>query len=428
MTKGLTIARSFYEAGHNVIGADFEPGGALACGHLSKSISKFMPLRPPQSGADPYIGSLLGIIKEEGVDLWVSCSGVASALEDGEAKEIIEARTSCKAIQFDMRTTQMLHEKHSFMEHTKEIGLTVPDTHYITSQQAVEGTLSKAPNDRKYIMKPVGMDDANRGDMTLLSRSTTAESIVHLSKLSISEKSSWILQEYIRGPEYCTHALVVRGQVKLFVACPSAELLMHYEALPFESKLYQAMLSFTQRYASKGGESFTGHLSFDFMIDQGQMDGPHSIRDGEEPTLYPIECNPRAHTAVVLFNGTLDMPDAYLSLLDSSSESQLQSNIVTPQYADKYFWIGHDFVELLILPILSVLLMRPRASTSRLPGQSLKFANHLLYWRDGTFERWDPVPWWMLYHVYWPMRFWQSLMSGKAWSRINVSTTKVFER
>ncbi|KAK5170479.1 uncharacterized protein LTR77_005067 [Saxophila tyrrhenica] len=429
MTKGLVIARSFYEAGHNVVGADFEPSGALACGRFSRSISEFLPLRPPKagSGAGPYIESLLSIIKSEGVDLWVSCSGVASALEDGEAKEIIEARTSCKAIQFDMRTTQTLHEKHSFMQHTKDIGLTVPDTHYIASREAVDDALKKAPEGRKYIMKPVGMDDANRGDMTLLPRPSTVETAAHLSKLRISEKSSWILQQYISGPEYCTHSLVVKGQVKAFVACPSAELLMHYEALPSDSKLHRAMLDFTLQYARNGGESFTGHLSFDFMIDQNQMDGPHSVREGMTPTLYPIECNPRAHTAVVLFNETQGMPSAYLSVLDAPPADWTGIDIVTPHSSDKYFWIGHDLVELLLLPLVSLLLMQPAASLSDLASGFSTFVNHVLYWRDGTFERWDPLPWWCLYHIYWPMRFLQSFNSGKGWSRINVSTTKMFE-
>jgi hypothetical protein len=427
MSKGLSIARSFYEAGHNVIGADFEAGGAIACGHFSRCISKFLPLRPPKSGAGPYMDSLLKIIKDEGIDLWVSCSGVASALEDGEAKEIIEARTPCRAIQFDMRTTQTLHEKHLFMQHTKDIGLAIPDTHYITSHQAVQDALSKAPGDRKYIMKPVGMDDANRGDMTILPRPTVEETAAHLAKLKISEKSSWILQQYIRGSEYCTHSLVVKGDVKAFVACPSAELLMHYEALPSDSKLHKAMLEFTKQYASAGGEAFTGHLSFDFMVDEAQMDGLHSIRDSEDPILYPIECNPRAHTAVVLFNGTPGMPDAYLSLLGSSPKAQDSDEILLPERSDKYFWIGHDLVELLILPILALLLRQPHTSVSELHSNFTTFANHALYWRDGTFERWDPIPWWLLYHVYWPMKFWQSLATGKGWSRMNVSTTKMFE-
>lgn len=43
---------------------------------------------------------------------------------------------------------------------------------------------------------------------------------------------------------------------------------MHYEALPPESALSRAMLQFTRVFAAKSGDDFTGHLSFDFLMDE----------------------------------------------------------------------------------------------------------------------------------------------------------------
>jgi catechol O-methyltransferase len=45
------------------------------------------------------------------------------------------------------------------------------------------------------------------------------------------------------------------------------------------------------------------------------------------------------------------------------------------------------------------------------------------------FEVWDPLPFWWLYHVYWPAVFWGRACGGGSgrWSRVNVSTGKVFE-
>jgi len=421
MTKGLALARLFYEAGHNVIGADFEPNGALVCGRVSKSITKFYPLQKPtpRGGSAPYIQGLLDIILKDRVDLWVSCSGVASAVEDGEAKEIVEARTKCRAIQFDVKTTQMLHEKHTFIEHTESIGLTIPETHTITSRAQLEEVLHHAPPDRKYIMKPIGVDDANRADMTLLPRPEQSETSKHVARLRISEDLPWICQQFIRGSEFCTHALVVKGKVKAFVACPSAELLMHYEALPAKTALSKAMLRFTQHYAAKGGDSFTGHLSFDFLVEDEAMTDPEKI------VLYPIECNPRAHTAVALFEGTTSMVDAYLSLLQSSRVSNGASTIVTPLRNDKYYWIGHDFMVYFLLPLYKLLTLN--SSIADFMKDLQFFITHFLFWKDGTFEIWDPLPWWWLYHIYWPMRFLTCIRTGQKWSRINVSTTKMFE-
>lgn len=418
MSKGLFLARAFHLAGHNVIGADFEPGGALSIGRVSKAISRFYHLRAPtgQGASTTYVEDLLRIILAEKIDLWVSCSGVASAVEDGQAMEIIESRTPCKAIQFNIEMTQILHEKHTFIEYAAKCGLVVPDTHTITSRADVEQVLRKAPPSRRYIMKTIGVVDAVRGDMTLLPKASHEQTLKHLQHLPISEDCPWILQQFIKGAEFCTHSVVINGQVKAFLACPSAELLMHYEMLPPDSALSLAMLAFTKKMAAVAGEGFTGHLSFDFMVDEQDL-------KSAEPVLYPIECNPRAHTAIVLFTGTHRMVDAYMSLLDGDETEEVIVPAQTGGY--RYYWTGHDLLTKFVLPVVGVVTMR-----MGLRGAVREFTAllaHLLLWRDGTWELWDPMPWWWLYHVYWPLRFWHCLRTEVEWTRINVSTTKMFE-
>ncbi|KAF2214435.1 hypothetical protein CERZMDRAFT_110740 [Cercospora zeae-maydis SCOH1-5] len=420
MTKALVLARAFHRAGHTVIGADFEPG--FACGRFSTALNKFYTLRKPSSkSSGPYVQSLLDVILKEKVDLWVSCSAVASAVEDGEAKEIVESRTACKAVQFDVATTTMLHEKDKFIERTRELGLTIPETTTITRQSQVENALQNAPKGRKYIMKTIAMDDKARGDiMTLLPKDgDPRETSKYLDRLQISPREPWILQQFILGEEFCTHALVINGRVRAFVACPSAELLMHYRALPSDSALSQAMLQFTETYAAAGGEGFTGHLSFDFLVEDPAEKKPEKI------VLYPIECNPRAHTAVCLFNRAEDMVHGYLELLDGVSQKDGPDWFASPVRNDAYYWVGHDFVTLVLVPLVGVATLQ--LSARELIRSVATFAVHLLTWKDGTYELWDPLPWFMLYHVYWPMQFLGCLREGRKWSRINVSTTKMFE-
>ncbi|TKA22439.1 hypothetical protein B0A50_07982 [Salinomyces thailandicus] len=440
MTKGLALARVFYAAGHNVIGADFEPAYLpTACGRTSRALKVFRKLTKPVGGREgqaKYTQDILNIIRKDKVDIWVSCSGVASAVEDGMAKEMVETVTKCKAVQYDVVNTKKLHEKHSFMEYTKSIGLPIPDTQTVTSKAAALKYLDDTSGTgRKYIMKYVGTDDAVRGDMTLLPLSTPAQTKAHISKFQISEDRPWILQQYIRGPEYCTHSLVVKGEVKAFVACPSSELLMHYQALPTDSGLSRSMLRFTQEYAAAGGPSFTGHLSFDFLVEMS--DAEKGLRDpAANVKLYPIECNPRAHTAVCLFNDTPELVDGYLALLSpkgaaSSSTSKtatpngLAPQPIFPNSPKKYYWLGHDLVALVITPLLS-LFHREGSSFVEIFESLATFAEHLFGWHDGTFEVWDPLPAWWLYHVYWPYQFLMALLQGKKWSRVNVSTCKTF--
>ena len=422
MSKGLTLARMFYEAGHNVIGVDFEPSDILVCGRFSKALSKFYRAQTLQGthASAHYAQELLDIVTKEKVDLWVSCSGVASAVEDGIAKGVVERQSDCKCIQFDVKTTSTLHEKHTFIEETRRLGLPTPETHNVTSRSAVHNVLNRT--EKKYILKSVGMDDAYRGDMTLFPRRTTSETYRHIASLPISPQKPWVLQQYVRGKEYCTHALVVDGKVKVFVACPSLELLMHYEALPSSSALSKAMYKFTEAFASRSDGGITGHLSFDFLLEES------ATEQGIEGILRPIECNPRAHTAVVLFRGkSAEMAKAYEDALQPEVNGITESYepaTVTPIEPPGFYWIGHDLVTLLLDPLFR-LLTREMTLTAFLRN-CLTLLEHLLFWKEATFEVWDPLPWWWLYHVYWPGRFLLCILQRKKWDRINVSTTKMF--
>lgn len=446
-TKGLFLARSFYEAGHDVIGADVEPHGVPVSGRYSRSVRKFYSLAQPNAkdGFTYYLHHLLRIIQREKVDLWVSCSGVASAVEDAQAKEIIERRSDCVAIQFDVATTSTLHEKLTFIQRARELDLPVPETHEVTSRTAVHKILhSPAASKKKYIMKSVGVDHAFQADRTLLPRRTTSETYNHVSVIPISSSSPWILQEYIRGQKYCTHALVINNAVKAFVACPSTENLMHYEALP-RSALSLAMRRFTQEFARRSPSGMTGHLNFEFMVQEAVSE------KGLELTLRALACNPRVHTAVVLFSShSQALAEAYLSALrpwqpkmngslaemphlldhdesfdapapEAEAEIPDLSIITPPDHPPKYYWIGHDMVTLLFLPFFK----RPFSILVYIHNV-ITLLQHILFWNDAVFANWDPLPWWWLYHVYWPGVFLASMWTGRKWSQVDISTGEVF--
>ncbi|KAL8902555.1 MAG: hypothetical protein Q9207_004591 [Kuettlingeria erythrocarpa] len=393
MTKGLALARLFYEAGHDVIGADFEPYGVPACGRYSRSLNRYYRLPKPddENGSAPYVHTLLRVVKQDKVDLWVSCSGVASAVEDGQAKEVIERRSSCRAIQFDVATTSTLHEKNTFIEETQRLGLPVPETHHVTSRDAVHKVLHQTKR-KSFIMKSVGVDDAVRGDMTLLPRRTVSQTYDHVARIPISNEKPWVLQQYIKGKEYCTHSLVINGEVKVFVACPSAELLMHYEALPSDSALSRAMLAFTREFVDRSGKNMTGHLSFDFLVDENVTE------KGAELVLNPIECNPRAHTAVALFaRQGQEMAKAYLSLLKADmingnghALGAAEEPIVLPLKPAKYYWVGHDLVNLVLLPVLRLVLGQAQLSEVRSSYQ--RRSGFLMCDRLGFSLRWFKTP------------------------------------
>lgn len=446
MTKGLTLARAFWLCGHRVVVADFD---AHRCGlwtpwkgwsiyTFSYAFRPVYSLRRPRvaegmSEAEmerqrqDYVDDICNIVLDEWVDLWVSCSGVASAVEDAMVMEALStARRGCACIQFDVPTTSTLHEKSTFIRYTRDLGLLVPETHDVLSQSDVLRALAaskKADPARKFILKPVGMDDANRGNMTLLPLAQPWETEAYVRKLPISKDRPWILQQFIHGGrEYCTHSVVVCGRVKVFTACPSSELLMHYQKLAEIDPLALQMYHFTKTFAEAASSErphFTGHLSFDFMAED----------DGNGGTLlYAIECNPRAHTAVALFAEPgaemRMMVKAYISAIDGQHADESPNVVAPPMRVSSRYWIGHDLVTLVLLPVLKLLTLR--LGIGQLVGSVMQLLDHLLHWKDGTFELWDPWPFVALYYHYWPKAILSAWWKGERWSRVNVSTTKMF--
>ncbi|PQK10958.1 hypothetical protein BB8028_0002g12760 [Beauveria bassiana] len=431
MAKGLELARLFHQQGHVVIGADVD---GLACGRVSRAVCTFYHLPAPASDlstrtGEPseYANALLRIVETENIDLWVSVSGVSSALQDSIAKHVIEQRTKAKAIQFDSQHVKILDDKDAFIDHVRKLGLKVPDSRRIDSQDELlsflrsrGGSLSRKPETTLYLIKPVGVNDAARLDMPLLPLSTEKETLARVDALNFNKVSSFVAQEFIQGDEYCTHSLVVRGRVKAFVACQSANVLMHYAALPENSTLSESMRRFTMSVAEHAGEGFTGHLSFDFMVKPGE--GSSSGKETEQ--IYPIECNPRVHTAVVLFRDTRQLVDRYLSVLEADVDTD--DEILYPQHVQRYYWVGQDLVEQVFCPLYR-LFWDGMASINDVVLQFALFIEHVLYWKDGTFTVWDPWPFWWLYHVQWPARLMNCLIRGKRWERANVSTGKMFQ-
>ena len=288
-------------------------------------------------------------------------------------------------------------------------------------------------------MKQVGVDQLSRArGMTVLPKRTPSQTYNHVSNLPVSKTVPWILQRFIEGEEYTTHAVVINGKVKLFAACPSTGLLMHYQLEPPTSGINKAMLNFTQQFAQRAGPGFTGHFSCDLMVEEKVSE------TGVQKTIYPIECNPRAHTAVVLFSGlkgSQDIVRAYLTALEPPLVNGTDSDGITPvskkQHSSEndfigfpqsnvpYYWISYDLVALVLCPALQLVT---REITIRQLIQGLTtFLNHVIFWKDGFFEVWDPLPWWWLHHIYWPSQFLLSLRTGKRWSSINMSTNKAWE-
>lgn len=301
--KALALLRAFKREGHRVILAEEASWGTLTCARFSRAADKYYSLPEPHKTPEEYIGALQTIIERERVDAWVPCSSVHATMVDAEAARRIRIERlggvrGCDCFIPEPDVCGMLHWKDQFEDLCVELGYPVPHGKKVTSiGEAVEflhapETLAKG---HRYLLKALTLDDLGRDDFTLLPLATREETLRHLLTMPMppTEQDPFLLQQFLFGPEYCTHVAARDGRVVAFVACRSNQLLMRYGdvrglgeherevGLELEKwtqrflQLYKAKL---QREGKTGPEhELTGHFSFDFIV--------------EGDTVYVLECN-----------------------------------------------------------------------------------------------------------------------------------------
>lgn len=168
---------------------------------------------------------------------------------------------------------------------------------------------------------------------------------------------------------------------------------------------------------TNGERRLTGHFSFDFIV---------STRNGE---LYPIECNARVHTAIILLPLS-DIAGCYT--LPEHTTSTTPVHTLRPlRHTRPRSWIYNDLIMRYLprlIPSAGILgLLHPSLPATILPlshyQNSVRPNEGLWTLRlDPSLVADDPVPFLILWHVYWPsllmIRWWQ----GKSWTRVSGSS------
>lgn len=166
-------------------------------------------------------------------------------------------------------------------------------------------------------------------------------------------------------------------------------------------------LEWTKHFFKKLGEHaiwqftrFTGHFSFDF------------IYQPSKDRLIVIECNPRVHTALCMLENHSGLGFALASVQDSTH------TIMPPLNVQPISWHGHDVVARTVAYLKSFLALQEYSESYDTEEIG----------RDGA---WHPNDCWVylfLYHIQWPyLLLRQALVRGKNFSRINISTARIFE-
>ena len=376
MTKALQLARSFHAAGHRVVLV--ETAKYRFTGHrFSRSVDRFYTVPEPQS--PDYATALLEIVRAERVDVYVPVCSPAASRYDALAKPILEPY--CEVLHCEPDMIDVLDDKYRFSELAAELGLSVPDAHLITRADQV-AEFDFASGTPPYVLKSIGYDPVNRLDLTPLPRPTQEQTAAFARSKPISRDNPWIMQALIRGQEYCTHSTVREGRVQVYCCCESSAFQINYEMVD-KPEIEKWVRSFVEPLR------LTGQVSFDFIED---VDG----------AVYPIECNPRTHSAITMF---YDHPDLARAYLDDGVDTLTPLPTSRPTY-----WLYHELWRLVSEP--------------RNVGRRLQI---IARGTDAIFDRDDPLPFLIEHHVQIPLLLLKNLLAGKGWIRIDFNIGKLVE-
>ena len=380
MTKALQLARSFYRDGHDVYLV--ETHKYWLSGHrFSRAVKGFFTVPVPEKEPEAYCQALVDIAKQKNIDLFVPVSSPIASYYDSLAKKALEPY--CESIHLDPEETAILDDKYAFCSKAREFGLSAPKVFRITNSQQILD-FDFANDGSQYIVKSIPYDSVLRLDLTRLPFPEMAE---YVESLPISESKPWVMQEFIRGQEYCFHATARKGKIRLHCCSKSSPFQVNYEQVD-NPAIYQWVETFIQKM------NLTGQVCFDMI-------------QTEEGTVYPIECNPRLHSAITMFHDHPGVAKAYLT------DGEPGETAIAPLPDSKpTYWTYHELWRLLNI-------------------RSLKELN--AWWQkitqgtDAILTPNDPLPFLMLHNWQIPLLLLDNLRRLKGWVKIDFNIGKLVE-
>ena len=379
MTKAMQLARSFYAAGHDVILV--ETHKYWLTGHrFSQAVAAFHTVPAPEKDPEGYCQALVAIAQREKADVFVPVASPVASYYDSLAKKALGR--FCETVHFDPKETAMLDDKYAFCKQARDLGLSAPEVHRFTSPQQVLDF--EFVGDRRYILKSIPYDSVRRLDLTRLPFEGMED---YVRTLPISPEKPWVMQEFIRGREFCTHSTVRKGKIRLHCCSESSPFQVNYAQVE-----HPEIFAWVEKFAGK--LKLTGQLSFDFI-------------QAEDGTVYPIECNPRTHSAITMFHDHPDLAAAYLEDAEDGSEPASPLSESKPTY-----WLYHELWRLTSLRSLADLKA---------------WLQKIFTGIDAMYRIDDPLPFLMVHHWQIPLLLLDNLRRGKGWMRIDFNIGKLVE-
>lgn len=406
---GLSLARTFYRAGHIVVGADVD---RYSPSRLSKSLEIYYTV---ERGSEAYERDVIDLCRKEKIELWVPCG--QNSLLDAKVKSSVQKATKCQVVGLDTGAIEIL-EGQGILETAKAAGLQTPEMTLVVSEKDALNALysqENAPDSTKrFTLRPVGESESRLDENTFLPLSTVSASEDYVCSKLPSPSNPFLLQQYITGAKFQCHILAIRGRLKTFATMPVASSgtlssSSSFKILSPTSLTATALLFATQRYTCSLGSAFTGQLTLTFVLSSDAPPNPTTASDLNS-YLFIISGSPGASIAALSFEDrSEDLAEAHLSILPEHEPK----GVITGHYDASevvlpivnfigYHNIGLDIFHLALLPVLRLLVFQ--AGLREVFRKGLLFVTHLKSDRDVYWKTWDPWVTWWLYCIWLPGR------------------------
>ncbi|MGK7957594.1 MAG: ATP-grasp enzyme, partial [Crocosphaera sp.] len=375
------LARCFYNAGHEVIVVETNKYW-LSGSRFSKAVKGFYTVLAPEKDPAGYYQGLLNIVQKENIDIFIPISSPVASYYDSVAGTLLGPY--CEIMHFEPNMTKLLDDKFELCQQAQTLGLSAPQAYLITDPQEILDFDFNNNQGRKYLLKSIKYDSVSRLDMTKLPFEGMED---YVKTLPITKDNPWTMQEFITGKEYCTHSTVRKGKIRLHCCSDSSPFQVNYQHIE-KPEIYAWVETFVKEL------NLSGQISFDFI-------------QSEDGTVYPIECNPRTHSAITMFYNHPGVADAYLT------DGKQEEKPITPLTNSKpTYWLYHEVW---------------RLTGIRSFADFQAWIKKITTGTDAIFDLNDPLPFLMNPNWQISLLLVQNLFKFKNWVKIDFNIGKLVE-
>ncbi len=329
----LELIRNFYQSGAEIFVAESLP---MPLSGFSRCVTRAYRVPAPRADTLRFAYALIDIVRKEAIELIVpTCEEI---FHIAQHRELLQ--DYCTVFTPSFSVLRELHNKYRFIEKAKYFGLAVPETEQVSDRDILLERAIAAES--AAVFKPVWSRFGTR--VQLGSQSTQ-----WVSRVSISEKDPWIVQERRGGLACSTWSVVHDGELKAHSCYPMEFCQQAGASLTFRPITIPEVDAWVETFVRE--LRFTGMIAFDFF---------YTPQEGA----VAIECNPRLSSGAHLFREDRPLLPAFLNenegCISPAEESDASLKLALLLYGReegwwRRFWSTHDTIFDLRDPLPSVM-------------------------------------------------------------------------